>query len=123
MSVSKAWLQKEHIQEVVFLDALEEQEDQLVEEQEVVPFSLTNSRAKIFHPPRYDEYGDDFFEKPILDTSSGSDPIYDDYAFYSVSNEEVDDVLSTSEWEVSYQNVAFLENTHLILDVINKEHK
>ena len=56
-------------------------------------------------------------------TSSGSDPIYDDYALHSESNEEVDDVLSTSEWEVSYQNVAFLENTHLILDMINKEHK
>jgi hypothetical protein len=31
--------------------------------------------------------------------------------------------LGTSECEVSCQNVAFLENTHLILDMINKEHK
>ena len=73
-------------QEVVFLDTLEEQgyvEDQLVEEQEVVPLSLTDNRAKLFHPPRYDEYDDDFLEQPILDTSSRSYPIYDDYASYS----------------------------------------
>ena len=64
MSVSEPWLEKEHIQEVVFLDALEEQgytEDQLVEEQEVVPFSLTDNRANLFHLPRYDEYDDGHF--------------------------------------------------------------
>ena len=79
--------------------------------------------ADLFHPPRHDEYDDEFLEKPILDTSLGSDPIYDDYASQSESNEEVDDFLSTSEWEVGCQNVTFLENTHLILDMINKEHK
>jgi hypothetical protein len=77
----------------------------------------------LYHPSRYDEYHDDFFEQPILCTSLGSDPIYDDYASYSEGNEEVDDVLSTSEWGVCYQNVAFLENNHLILDMINKEHE
>lgn len=45
MSVSESWLQKEHIQEVVFLDTLEEQGYiELVKEQ-VVPFSLTDNRA------------------------------------------------------------------------------
>ena len=58
-----------------------------------------------------------------MDTSLGSDPIYDDSASYSESNEDIDDILSTSEWEVSHQNVAYLENTHLIIDMIDKEHK
>ena len=89
----------------------------------MAPFSLTDNRVELLHPPRYDEYDDGFFEQPILCTSSGSDPIYDDYASHSESNEEIDEVLSTSEWGVSYQNVAFLENTHLILDMINKEHE
>ena len=31
--------------------------------------------------------------------------------------------MGTFECKVSCQNVAFLENTHLILDMINKEHK
>ena len=47
VSMSKSWLQKENIHKVFFLDALEEQdytEDELVEEQEFVPFSLTNNR-------------------------------------------------------------------------------
>jgi hypothetical protein len=55
-----------------------------------------------------------------LDTSLGSNPIYNDSASYLESNEDIDDILSTSEWEVSHQNVACLENTHLI---INKKHK
>ena len=86
MSVSESYLQKEYVQEVVFLDTSEEQhyiEDQLVEEQEVVPFSLSDNKEELSHPPRYDEYDDDFLEQPILDTSSGSDPIYDDYASHS----------------------------------------
>lgn len=126
MSLSKSWLQKEHIQEVVFLDTLEEQgytKDQLVEDQEVAPFSLTKNKAELFHSCRYDKYDDDLFEQPISNTSSGSDSIYDDYASHPERNEEVDDVLSTSEWGMDYQNVAFSENTHLILDMINKENK
>ena len=126
MLVSEPWLQKEHIQEVVFLDASEEQaytEDQLVEEKEVAPSSLADNRAELSHPPRYDEYDDGFLEKPILYNSLGIDPIYDDYASHSESNEEIDDVFSTFEWGVSYQNVAFLGNTHLILDMISKQHK
>ena len=90
MIVSESQLQKEHIYKVVLLDTLEEKvytEDKLVEDKEVVPFSLTDNRAQLFHPPRYDEYDDDFFEQPILDTSSGSDPIYDHYASHSESNE------------------------------------
>jgi hypothetical protein len=86
VSFSKSWLQKENIQEVVFLDTLEEQdyiEDQLVREKDVVPFSLTDNRVELFNPPRYDEYDDDFLEQPILCTSSRSDPIYDAYTSQS----------------------------------------
>lgn len=121
--VSEPWIQEEHVQEVVFLGTSEEQgytDDQPVEEQDVTPFSLTNNRTELSHPPRYDEYDDDSFEQPILDTSLGSNPIYNDSASYLESNEDIDDILSTSEWEVSHQNVACLENTHLI---INKKHK
>ena len=78
MSVLEPWIQEEHVQEVVFLSTSEQQgciEDQLVEEQEAAPFSLTDNKAELSHPPRYDEFEDDFFEKPILDTSLGSDPI------------------------------------------------
>ena len=31
--------------------------------------------------------------------------------------------MGTSEWEASHQNVGCVENTHLIIDMINKEHK
>ena len=55
-----------------------------------------------------------------MDTSLGSDLIYDDSTSYLESN---DDILSTSEWEVSHQNVACVEDTHLIIDMLNKEHK
>ena len=58
-----------------------------------------------------------------MDTSLGGDPIYDDYASYSERNEDIDDILSTFEWEVSHQNVAYVEDTHLIMDMLNKEHK
>ena len=83
--VSKPWLQEEHVQEVVFLDTSEEQgyiEDQLVEEHEVAPFFLTDNRTDLSHPPRYDEFDDDSCEQPILETSLGSDPIYNDSASY-----------------------------------------
>ena len=89
----------------------------------MVPFFLADSCADFSHPPRYDTSDDDSFEQPILDTSLGSDPIYNDYASYSESNEDIDDILSTFEWEVSHQNVAGLENTHLIIDMFNKEYK
>ena len=72
---------KENIEEVVFLDTSKEQdytEYHLVEEQDVARFSLTDNKAKLFNPPRYDEYDNDFLGKPILYTSSRSDPIYDD---------------------------------------------
>jgi len=58
-----------------------------------------------------------------LDTSLRSDPIYNDSASYSKINEDIDDILSTSEWEVTDRNVACLENTHLIIDMFNKEYK
>lgn len=69
--------QEDNIQEVVFLDTLEEQdyifdqlheklnvakchknkfEDRLIKEQDVVPFYLANNGAKIFNPPKYDVY-------------------------------------------------------------------
>lgn len=73
MSLSECWLQKKHIQEVFFHDTLEEQgynEYHLVEEQEVVPFFLTDNREELFHPPRCDAYDDDFLEQPFLCTSS-----------------------------------------------------
>ena len=119
-------IQEEHVQEDILLDTSEEQgciEDHLVEEQEAAPFSLTDSWAEFSHPPRYDTSDDDSFEQPILGTLLGSDPIYDDYASYSESNEDIDDILSTSEWEVSHQNVACVEDIHLIIDMLNKEHK
>ena len=126
MTMCEPCIQEEHVQEVVFLDTSKEQgciEDQLVEEQEVAPFSLTDSRPRLSHPPKYDESDDDSFEHPILDTLLGSDPIYDDSASYSESNADINEILGTSEWEVSHQNVACLENTHLIIDMINKEYK
>ena len=58
-----------------------------------------------------------------MDTSLGGDLIYNDYASYLESNEDIDDNLSTFEWEVSHQNVACMEDTHLIIDMLNKEHK
>ena len=58
-----------------------------------------------------------------MGTSLGSDPNYDDYTSYSESNEDIDDILSTFEWEVSHQNVSCVEDTHLIIDMLNKEHK
>ena len=94
----KPCIQEEHVQETVFLDTWEEQgyiEDHLAKEQEVVPFLLTDNWAEFSHPPRYDTSDDDSFEQPILDTSLGGDPIYDDYASYSESNEDIDDILST----------------------------
>ena len=86
--------QEDNIQEVFFLDTLEKQDyifdqlhegfnvagchhnefaNQLVEEQDVVPFSLSNNSTDIFDPPRYDEYDDDFLEQPILYASSEGD--------------------------------------------------
>jgi hypothetical protein len=47
--------------------------DQLVEDQDVVPFSLVDNNIELFDPPRYDEYDDDFLEQPILDASSKGD--------------------------------------------------
>ena len=85
--------------------------------------SFIDCRAEFSHPPRYDESDDDSFEPPILDSSLGSDPIYDDSSYYSESNEYIDDILSTSEWEVSHQKVSCLGNTHQITDMMNKEHK
>ena len=38
--------------------------DQLVEEQDVVPFSIANNSTKLFDPPSYDECDDDFLENP-----------------------------------------------------------
>ena len=38
------------------------------------------------------------------------------------SNEDINDILGTFEWEVSHQNVACVESTHLIIDMINKEY-
>ena len=58
-----------------------------------------------------------------MDTSLGSGPIYNDSDSYSESNEDIVDILSTSEWEVSHKNVACVEDTHLIIDMLNKEHK
>ena len=58
-----------------------------------------------------------------MDTSLGSDPIYDDYASYSKSNEGIDNILSTFEWVVNHHNVSCVEDTHLIIDMLNKEHK
>lgn len=58
-----------------------------------------------------------------MDTSLGSDPIYNDYTSYSESNEDIDDILSTSELEVSHQNVPCVEDTHMIIDMLNKEYK
>jgi hypothetical protein len=46
--VAEPWIQEEYVQEVVFLDTSREQgciEDQLLEEQEAAPFSLTDNRA------------------------------------------------------------------------------
>ena len=126
LSVPEPCIQEEHVQEVVAMDTSEEQgciEDHLAKEQEVAPFPLTNNRAELSHQPRYDESDDDSFEKPILDNSLGSDPIYYDSASYSENNEDINDSLSTSEWEVSHQNVAYLENTDMIIDMVNKEHK
>ena len=125
-SVPEPCAQEEYVQEVVSLDISEEQgciEDHLAEEQEAAPFFLTNSWEEFSPPPRYDTSDDDSFEQPILDTSLGGDPIYDDYTSYSESNVDIDDILSTFEWEVSHPNVSCLENTHLIIDMFNKEHK
>ena len=58
-----------------------------------------------------------------MGTSLGSDPIYDDSTSYSESNEDINDILSTFEWEVSHQNVSCVEDTHLIIDILNQEHK
>ena len=38
-------------------------------------------------------------------------------------NKEGYDVLDTFKSEVNYQNVAFLESIHIILDVDDKKHK
>ena len=84
-SVPEPCGQEEYVQEAVSLDISEEQgciEDHLAEEQETVPFSLTDNWAYFSHPPRYDTSDDDSFEQPILDTSLGDNPIYDDYASY-----------------------------------------
>ena len=125
-SVSEPWMQEEPVQEVVFLDISEEQgciENHLAEDQEDAPFPFTGNKVELSYPPRYETSNDDSCEQPILDTSFGSDPIYDDSASYSERNEDIDDILSTFEWEVSHQNVSCMENTHLIIDMLNKEHK
>ena len=58
-----------------------------------------------------------------MDTSLGSGPIYNDSDSYSESNEDIDDILSTFEWELSHQNVAWVEDAHLIIDMLNKEYE
>ena len=74
-SFSQSFFQEDNIQEVVFLDTLEKQDysfdqwheklnvvgchenefvDQLVEEKDIVPFSLADNNTHLFDPPRYD---------------------------------------------------------------------
>ena len=63
LSSSQSLFQKDNIQEV----------DHLVEEQDVVTFSLTDNNEEFFDSPRYDEYDGDRFEQTILYASSEGD--------------------------------------------------
>lgn len=60
---------------------------------------------------------------PLDDEKQESEPLYDGYTSQSESDEEGYNVLGAFESQVGFQSVAFLDNTDLIFDMIDKEHR